>query len=68
MVVARMMKYLNKSDCLKLEIEELELLMGQEDSEVNVRKILTRVNRRGSRIFEIFSTKEKSEQFVASKV
>ena len=31
--IARMENYLNKSDCLTLETEELELLMGPEDSE-----------------------------------
>ena len=30
-------QYLNESDCIKLEIEELELLLGPEDSEVNLR-------------------------------
>ena len=58
-VIARMENYLNEKDCLKLEIEELELLMGPEDSEVNL--ILMNASRRGSRIFEIFSTKEKRE-------
>ena len=28
--------YLNKSDCLKLEVEELELLIGPQNSEVNL--------------------------------
>ena len=62
-----MENYLDKSDelrvedCLKLEIEELELLMGSENSEVNLRYILMNASRRSSRIFEIFSTKEKSE-------
>ena len=41
---------------MKLEIEELELLMDPEDSEVNQRYVLTHARRRGSRIFEIFST------------
>ena len=36
-VIARMENYVNKSDRLKLEIEELELLMGPKDSEVNLR-------------------------------
>ena len=67
-VVARMEKYLNDSDCMKLEIEELELLLGPEDSEFNLRYILTHACRRGCRIFEIFSTKETSEHLVASKV
>ena len=63
-----MENYLNKSDCLKLETEELELLMGPEDSEVNLRYILTSASSRSSRIFASFITKEKSEHFVASKV
>ena len=46
-------------DCLKLDIE---------DSEVNLRKSLTLASRRGSRIFLMSSTKEKSEHFGASKV
>ena len=29
-VIARMEKYLNKNDCLKLDLEELELLIGPE--------------------------------------
>ena len=32
-VIARMEKYLNENDCMTLEIEELELLLGPEDSE-----------------------------------
>ena len=52
---------LNKKDCLKWDIEELELLMGPKDSEVNLRKKLMNASRRSSRVVEIFSTKEKSE-------
>ena len=52
----------------KLEIEELELLLGPEDSEVNLRYILTNASRTGSRIFDFFCTKEKSGHSVASKV
>ena len=67
-VIAKLEKYLNESDCLKLEIEELELLLGPEDSEVHLRHILRNGSRRGGRIFEIFSSKEKSKHLVASKV
>ena len=67
-VIAKLEKYLNESDCLKLEIEELELLLGPEDSEVHLRHILRNGSRRGGRIFEIFSSKEKSKHSVASKV
>ena len=50
-VFARMENYLNKSDCLKLEIEELELLMGSDDSEVHLRHILTNAGRMGQQYF-----------------
>ena len=39
-VVAKMEQYLKESDNMKLEIVELELLLGQEHSYVEVRKIL----------------------------
>ena len=47
-VIARMEHYLDKNDCLKMEIEELELLMGPEDSEVNMRYILRHACRRAA--------------------
>ena len=56
--VAAMENYLDKGDDMKVKIEALELLMGQEDSEVCLWKILAHARRRGSRIFDIFSTKE----------
>ena len=59
--------YLDKNDDMKVEIEELELLKEPEDSEVCQRYIQTHARRRGSRIFEIFSTKEKIDHFVASR-
>ena len=52
----------------KLEIEELELLLGPEGSEVNLRYILRNASRRGGMIFEIFSSKVKSEHLFVSKV
>ena len=67
-VIARMEQYLNASDCVKLEIEELELLLVPEESEVNLRYMLTNASRRGGRIFEIFRTKEKNEHLVAIRV
>ena len=61
-VIAKMEQYLNDSDCMKLEIEELELLLGPEDSEVNLRHTLRNASRRDGRMLDIFSSKEKSEQ------
>ena len=48
---------------MKVEIAALELLMRQEEAEVCLRYILTHAKRRGSRIFGIFSTKEKTGPF-----
>ena len=58
-VIANMEKYLNESDCMKLDTEELELPLGPEDCEVNLSHILRNASRRGSRLFEIFNSKEK---------
>ena len=41
--------------------------MDPEDSEDNLRCILTRARRRGSRIFEVFSTKENIDHLVANR-
>ena len=62
-----MENYLNESDDMKVEIEALDLLMDPEDSEVNLWSVLTHARRRGSRIVEICSTKEKSDPSVASR-
>ena len=39
-VIARTKQYLEKSDSMKVEVEELESLLGPEDSEVDFRRIL----------------------------
>ena len=64
-VTARMEQYLNESDSLKEEVEELELLLGPEDSEVDLRHILRCATRRDRRMFDIFS---RSEQLAASRM
>ena len=51
---------------MKLEIKELELLLGPEDSEVNLRHILWNANRRSGGIFEMLNTKEEAEHVVAN--
>ena len=51
---------LNRSR-LRVEVRELEHLMGPEDSEVNLMYILTQASRRCSSIFELFSTIERSD-------
>ena len=66
-VIVGMQDYLDKSDNTKAETEAPELLMDPEDSELCLRFFLTHARRRGSRIFEIFSIKEKIDHFVASR-
>ena len=56
-VIANMEQYLNESDCMKLEIEALELPLGPEDSEFNLRYILRNASRRDGRLFEISNSK-----------
>ena len=51
--VAGMENYLDKSDGMKVENEEFELLMDPEESEVCLRYILTHARRRGSRTFDM---------------
>ena len=46
MVIARMEQYLNENDNMRVEIEELEFLLGPEDSEVDLRHILRCVDLR----------------------
>ena len=65
-VVAKMEDYLNEHDNAKVEAEELELIMSPEDSEVDLRYILTKASRRCSSIFEIFST-SGSDHLVVSR-
>ena len=62
-VIAKMESYLDKSDELRVEFREY--LVCPEDSEVNLMYILTKASRRGSRVFEIFST-SGSDFLVAS--
>ena len=68
-VFARMEQYLNASDCMTLEIEVLELPLGPEDSEVNLRKILRNASRRAAGYLKSSVRRErKIEHLVASNV
>ena len=51
-VIAKMEQYLNESDNMKEEIEELELLLGPEDSEVDLRERCTTSGVGWSRVCE----------------
>ena len=67
-VIAAPENYLGESDNVKVENQALEqLLMDPDDSEVCLKKILAHASRTGSNMFEIFSTKEKSDHSVASE-
>ena len=53
---------------MEVEVEELEVLLGPEDSEVDLRQTLRYARRKkGGRIFEIFSSQGPSEVLVASR-
>ena len=67
-VFVRMEQHLNENDSMKVEIEELELLCGPEESEVDLRYILRYARKKGRKLFEIFSLKGQSNFLVASRV
>ena len=67
-VIARMEQNVNESDSMKVEVEELEVLLGPEDSEVDLRHILMYARKKQDRkIFEIFSSEGPSEFLVVSR-
>ena len=67
-VIARMEQYLDRSESMKLEIEELELVIGPEDSEVAFGHFLMYARKKkGRKIFETFSSKGPSEFLVVSR-
>ena len=57
-VQQKMEDYLNKHDNVKVEVEELELIMSEEDSEVNLRCISMNASRT-SRQFSRSSVQKK---------
>ena len=51
-IVAKMEQHLNEGDNMKVEIEELELLLGSEESEVDLKFIVMNATRKqGRRLF-----------------
>ena len=58
-VIARMEQYLTENDSIKVEIEELELLLGPEDSEVNLRHILRYARKKGATSSKSFARKDR---------
>ena len=67
-VIARTEQYPNENDNMVVEVEELEVLLGPKDSEVDLRQTLRYARKKkGGRIFEIFSSQGPSELLVASR-
>ena len=65
--VAKMEQYLNESDNMKVEIGELELLLGPEDSEVDLVKKLMNANRKkGTQDVQIFGSQGPSDFLVVN--
>ena len=68
-VNAKTKQYLDESDSVKAEVEELESLLGPEDSEVDFGPILEEArNKQGRAIFETFSFEGPSDFLVVSRV
>ena len=66
--MARMEQYVNNSECIHLDIDEVEeCSMGPEYADVDVKKNLRRASREGINMFEVFKVKEEGEYLVASK-
>ena len=64
-VIAGTKQYLEESKSLKIEVEELESLLGPDDSDVDFRRILEEARgERGCAIFETFSSEGPSEFLV----
>ena len=56
-IIARTKKYLDESYSLKVEVEELEDLLGPDDTDVDLRRILKEArDEKGCATFETFST------------
>ena len=67
-VIATVEQNRNESDNMKVEIEELELLLGPEDSEVDLRFVVMNAKRKkGRRISRIFSVQCQSSWFSARR-
>ena len=66
-VIARTTQYLEESKKMKVEIEELESLLGPEDLDVDFRRIIEEArDKKDCAIFETFSSEGQSEFLVVS--
>ena len=66
-VIARTKQYSEESKCVKVEVKELESLLGPGDSAVDFRRFLEEArDDKGCAIFETFSSDGPSEFLVVS--
>ena len=66
--IARTKQYVEESESLKVEVEQLESLLGPDDSDVDFRRILEEArDEKGRAIFETFSSEGLSEFLVVSR-
>ena len=66
--MARMEQYANNSECIQLDIDEVEECSScLEYADVDVKMIFRKASREGRNIFKIFKVKEEGEHPVASK-
>ena len=67
-IIARTKQYLEDSHGIKVEVEELETLLGPDDLDLDFRRILEEArDEKGCGIFETFSTDGPSEFVVVSR-
>ena len=67
-IIAKTKQYLEEMKSLKVEIEELESLLGPDDTEVDCRRILEEARgEKGCAIFGTFSSDGPSEFLVVSR-
>ena len=67
-VIARTKQYLEESESLKVEVEELKSLLGPDDLDADFRRILNEArNKKGRTIFETCSSDAPSEFLAVSR-
>ena len=66
--MARMEQHVNNSECIQLDIDEVEeCSFSPEYADVVVKEIFRKATREGRTFVEVFKVKEKGEQLVGSK-
>ena len=66
--IAIMEQCVNNSECIQLDIDEVEeCSLGPKYANVDVKQILREATRESRTCFEVFKVKEEGEHLVASK-